>query len=63
MERRMAKDGAIIVVNDPDVAYYQSVGFVVIEPEVVLEVKETADSAPDLEPLVQVKPVRKPRKK
>lgn len=61
--KSMQKDAALITVNDPDVAYYQSVGFVVIEPEVVPEVKETADPAPDLEPLVQVKPVRKPRKK
>lgn len=33
MERRMAKDGAIIVVNDTDVDFYESVGFKVIEPE------------------------------
>lgn len=33
MERRMAKDGAIIVVNDDAVQYYKSVGFEEVFPE------------------------------
>lgn len=50
MERRMAKDGAIIVVNDADVDFYESVGFEVIKPEKPASPREIGEPVEELDP-------------